>query len=467
MWFQLYIEVLLRMHHKLSDRKELYELCKIACQGNNSELDIINEFENKYKPENAIWWYTRESCLYRMMNKALRYQDFDILFTFRFLITDIAKQIKTEYEKFIRTRKTHQNICVYRGQSIGNGELQSMINNVGEFLSMNSFFSTTLNRSIALNFVHSLPINNDIQQRILFEITIDPQLQTKPFANVSQLSFYKNENEILIMLGALFHIDKISEDKKNHMWITYLSLAEESDYRLKDTFAHMKQKIGEETNLASLGKILFEMGEYDQVDKCYQHMMYHAQLDLSVAHSGLSKAALGKNNLTKAVQHEQEALQIKSSILTDNHRDLAVSYSRLGDIFCKQNDPSQALKYLKKAMRIQEKLLPNDPLILAKTYNRIALTCVDLDDYDLALQYYNKALKIRQANLPAVDKSIASIYHNMGQLYHKQKQFTQALKYYNDALDIYKTVLPPKHPSIIEVEKSIENLKKQMKKINE
>ena len=45
MWFQLYIEVLLRMHHKLIDRKGLYELCKDVCQGNKYQLDIINEFE--------------------------------------------------------------------------------------------------------------------------------------------------------------------------------------------------------------------------------------------------------------------------------------------------------------------------------------------------------------------------------------------------------------------------------------
>jgi len=464
MWFQLYIEVLLRMHHKLSDRKELIDLCKNACQGNNSELNIINEFEKNYQSENAIWWYTRESCLYRILNKALRFQDFDTLFAFRFFITDIAKQIKNEYEKSIRINNNREYIHVYRGQSIGNSELQLMKNNIGKYLSMNSFFSTSLTRSIALDFLHSLPIVNDLQQRILFQIKIDPKLQTKPFVNVTEMSFYKNENEILIMLGALFHIEKVFQDEKTNIWFAYLSLADENDYRLKDTFAHMKQKIGEETNFASLGKILFEMGEYNQVEKCYQHMMYHAQIDLSAAHSGLGKAALGKNDLIKAAHYEQESLQIKASILSKNHRDLAISYSRLGDIYCKQNDHNQALKYLKKAGKIQEKLLPSDPLILAKTYHRIALTCVDLNDYDLAMEFYNKTLEIRKENLPPIDKSIASTYHNIGILYYKQEKFTQALKYYNEAHDIYKKVLPPKHPNLLHVEQDIETLKKKMEK---
>ncbi|CAF1679187.1 unnamed protein product, partial [Rotaria magnacalcarata] len=64
---------------------------------------MIEEFDNSYKPDSAIWWYTRQSCFYRMMNKALRVQDFDTLFALRFFITDIAKQIKIEHEKFIRT----------------------------------------------------------------------------------------------------------------------------------------------------------------------------------------------------------------------------------------------------------------------------------------------------------------------------------------------------------------------------
>ncbi|CAF4994814.1 unnamed protein product [Rotaria sp. Silwood1] len=169
MWFQLYIEVLLRMHHKLSDRKELIDLCKNNCKGNNSELNIIDEFETKYKPEDAIRWYTRESCLYRILNKALRFQCFDTLFAFRFFITDIATQIKSEYEKFIRTCDNRSIIRVYRGQIIGNDELELMKKSIGEFVSMNSFLSTSRDRPAALDFARLAHKNDDVQ-RIIFEI---------------------------------------------------------------------------------------------------------------------------------------------------------------------------------------------------------------------------------------------------------------------------------------------------------
>ncbi|CAF4145568.1 unnamed protein product, partial [Rotaria sordida] len=185
MWFQLFIEVLLRMYHKANDRKELLDICKNSYKGNQLEMNCIEEFEKTYKAENSIEWYTRESCFYRMMNKALRVQDFDMLFAFRFFITDIAKQIKSEHEKFIRTTDNRQVIHVYRGQMIAKDELELMKNSIGDFLSMNSFLSTTRNRSMALRFAQVVPKSNDVE-RIIFEIDINPRLQTKPFADVSE-----------------------------------------------------------------------------------------------------------------------------------------------------------------------------------------------------------------------------------------------------------------------------------------
>ncbi|CAF0847660.1 unnamed protein product [Rotaria sordida] len=251
MWFQLFIEVLLRMHHKSTDRKELIDICKNNYKNNYGEMKIIDEFEKNYKPENAIWWYTRQSCFYRIMNKALRDQDFDMLFALRFFITDIAKQIKNEYEKFIRTSETRNIIRVFRGQTIGNDQLELMKNNIDEFLSMNSFLSTSRDRSTALHFAWLPPLTDGIQ-RIVFEIEIDPRLQTKAFSDITKISYFQEENELLIMLGALFRIEKVIEDKNDRIWVARVSLASEDDFHLKETFAHMKETIGDDTDLHSL-----------------------------------------------------------------------------------------------------------------------------------------------------------------------------------------------------------------------
>ena len=53
-------------------------------ENNPKELIIIQEFEIKYDRSKAIGWYTRECCLYRILNKALRIQNTDALFIFGF-----------------------------------------------------------------------------------------------------------------------------------------------------------------------------------------------------------------------------------------------------------------------------------------------------------------------------------------------------------------------------------------------
>jgi tetratricopeptide (TPR) repeat protein len=283
MWFQLFIEALLRMHHKSNTRQELIDVCKQHYQNNLEELNIINEFEKTYKSQDAIWWYTRECCLYRILNKALRIQDFNILFSLRFFLTDLSKQLTNEYERYLREMPTRDIIRVYRGQAIGLDELKLIQSNVGQFISMNSFLSTSHQRQIAVSFLETIELTNDIG-RILFEIDIDPRQKTKPFSNIDRLSYFKSEDEVLIMLGALFRVQSIHENAKKQIWIVHITRASEDDFYLKETFAHMKEKIGDETNLHSIGKILTEMGEYKQAQKCYKRMIYESQLDESIGY---------------------------------------------------------------------------------------------------------------------------------------------------------------------------------------
>jgi hypothetical protein len=68
-----------------TDRDELISLCQKEYKDNRVELNILDEFKKDYVSDRSLWWYTRESCLYRLMNKALRVQNIDLLFLFRFL----------------------------------------------------------------------------------------------------------------------------------------------------------------------------------------------------------------------------------------------------------------------------------------------------------------------------------------------------------------------------------------------
>ena len=461
MWFQLFVEVLLRMHHKVSDRKELIRLCKDFYRGNHQPMKVIEEFEQNYSGDKAIWWYTRDSCFYRILNKALRVQDFDMLFAFRFFITDISKQIKSEYENYIRTNGNRNLIRVYRGQLISDDELELMKNSVDDFLSMNSFLSTSRNRLTALKFVQNSRRGSNMR-RILFEIDIDPRLRTKAFADIGKISFFDDEDEVLIMLGALFRIKKVYEHENDRIWIASLMLASEDDYHLKEIFTHMKGKVGDDTNLDSLGKLLLRMDENEKARNCYKRMLEETQLAVGDARLGLGWASLRCDESDESLEHLEDCLRIRREAYGEDHPGVGECYSFIGEAYRKKQQHDQALSYLIRAASIQEKTLPADSLDLAATYDTIAVTYTTTKQYDSASRYYQKALKIRQAKLPSDHPQLAAIYCHIGWLHDCKGNYPKALDYYKKALDISRKTLPPTHQLVTEAENSVRKLKSKM-----
>ena len=352
---------------------------------------------------------------------------------------------------------------VYRGQAIGMDELELMKNSVGEYLSMNSFLSTSRNRSTAIDFAR-LVSTEDGNQAILFEIDISPRLNTKAFADIKEMSYYKNEGEVLIMLGALFRIEEVVEDKKNGMWVTRVSLASEDDYHLKEIFAYMKEKIGDDTDLDSLGKILLEMGEYRQAKKCYERLLEETQLTFGNAQSGLGWAHLRCEEYDDSMAHFKQALSVRKQLFGERHAMVGQIYSHIGGLQCCQCDYDQAIINLKKAIDILENASPPDQFSLARSYHNIATNYDGKDEYDLALQYYDKALKIQQVVLPPDHPNVAATYNNMGTLYRSNNNMAKALEHFKKSLDISCKTLPPTHEDITRTETNIRETIKMMNK---
>ena len=178
MYLQIFIEIMLNMRGSAEEgRKDLISLLKDMYENNDEQLRIISEFEREYKPENAIWWYTRETCLYRLLNKALRAHDFGFLLQFRFFITDLHKQLTLEHRNYLQSLSSDGNpvLRVYRGQALNMDELNTIRESVGEFISMDSFLSTTTDEPIAVSFTKQVSVTDDTH-RILFEFDIDIRL---------------------------------------------------------------------------------------------------------------------------------------------------------------------------------------------------------------------------------------------------------------------------------------------------
>ncbi|CAF1160522.1 unnamed protein product [Didymodactylos carnosus] len=465
MWFQLLIEILICMEHSLTAKQELINICRQQYKNNTKELTIIDEFDSDYDCSNAIWWYTRESCIYRLLNKALRIQDIDILFAFRFYITDIFNKLDEEHKKF-KNSLIEQFIRVYRGQVISTDEFNRMRKSIGEFISINSFFSTSQNRQLALEFINTITPTNDLKQ-ILFEITVDIRLSTKPFADVTKLSFFKEEEEIIFMLGSVFRITNVIYSKEEQVWVAKLVLCNENDHDLKDLFAYHKKKIGKEsTTVVSLGDYLFKMGEFDKAKQYYNRILVElSTIDLSTANCyfGLGNVAIEQDEYSSALDYHRKALDIKQKLLPGNDPKVASSYNQIGAAYRRLGIYDQALQYTYTGLKIRLECLDNNDADLAQSYRDIGLVYYRLEMNSQALIHLKKAHDIYVEVLPENHPDIAENLGYIGYVYNATEEYDLALQYYKNALDIDTKSLPENHPDIGVISQAIGGVLLQQK----
>ncbi|CAF4790259.1 unnamed protein product [Rotaria sp. Silwood1] len=395
---QLLIDCLLRMKSTETEIEDFVNFCKSRkeYQGNEEHLRRVQQFQNEYSSEKSLLWYTKNSFVYRMLNKALRIQNVDVLFLFRFLIRDLAQQLKKH--------QCSSSESVYRGQSMGKTEIDKLHESIGKMISINSFLSTTRDREVAKMFADK---SIDLEA-VLFEININSLLDgIKPFADVSSFSDFPQEKEILFMLGSIFRIDNVYQDE-NGMWIIQLNLCSDHDRDLKPIFNHLLDESGNcESILLAFGNILQDMGKFDEAKTYYDHCL--------------------------------------KQLPSDDHPWSAYCYYLLGLIATEKGNNDVALDLLNKSLKIRKRLLPLSDPSIADTLTGIARVYYNQNQCKQALDLYTEALLIFQQAFGKDHLTSAMGYTNMGVVTTAMKKYSEALDYHKKALAIRKKHLPPDH----------------------
>ena len=307
-FYQLLIDSLLQSKLNVNDTDELIARLKKEYENNESQLRLINEFQTNYSFKKALWWYTRDSFLYRTLNAALRRQDTETILLYHSFIYDIYSQLKYLQHK--------DPVKVYRSQLITKDELENLKQHQGQFISMNSFLSTSNKHPVAMFYMGDVSHETNLE-RVLFEIDANPAMAiSKPFANISSYSCFTEESEFLFMLGSIFRLDNISEEKS--IWTVQMTLCSDTDHHLNEVLTDMKrQKSTGQTNLHTLAKILWDMGRYNLAEKCYDRALNElpktSRLRV-ILYEELSVLASQRRELDKSVDLAQKALQLRKQL---------------------------------------------------------------------------------------------------------------------------------------------------------
>jgi len=502
--FLLLIDVLIRIKSCRMDKRQLITRCETEYQNNESDLAIVHEFQREYSADKALWWYTRDSFVYRLLNKALRVQNIDLLFLFRFFIADVYQQLKQN--------QCQSPVRVYRGQVMSDDELNTLRRSIGEFNSINSFFSTSVSCQQAKIFSNDITISNGLH-RVLFEINADPSVVTsRPFADISGFSSFQDEREVLFMAGCIFRIIDIHRDDNEQTWVIQMKLCGDNEYDdLKKLFDHLKKEYGGgdgEVNLHFFGDVLHQMGKYDLAETMYCRLLdelpandpslphlyrsfgmltktkakydsslewFHEALNIKMQTDPSNYAEIAdlykrigivhsdKNNYTKALEYYNKAIELFRQSSVENQLEIAHIYHNIGIVYKRQEKYLEALGFHQKSLSTKQVFLPAHHPSIAMSHNNIGNVYLHDRQYDLAMEHYKRSLNIRLKSLPSQHPDIAMSYRNIAVVHESQYEWKQALIHYEKSITIYRHSFSPQHPHIIQIESDIQRVSSRSK----
>ena len=448
-WYQLLIEIFLRMDQMDMAKEEMISECLVQYEYDQIELTKIEDFKNNYMLTKAIWWYTRDSFVYRLLNRSLRTENIDQIFKFRFFIKELYKQLKCESVKYKEQLIEYEieTFSVYRGQNITGIELENLRKNINGLVSFNTFLSTTTDRNLAIVYAGDGSRKPEIES-ILFEIIVNTHTnQTKPFANIAQFSYFDSENEILFFIGTICRIESVKQCEK--IWHIKLILCDDDDEQIKQVYTYLKEQIYETTDILTLGSLLIQMGELNKAEFYYNRLLNQMTeentLQYATIFNQLGLINQRKCNYQLALEQYQKALETflfyplkDKSIVSTVYDNIATIYDDLGQF-------DQALIHYRKSLDIQQNL--NNHLSLGITYSNIALTYQQIGDYENAMINYRKSQDTLN-NLPAYHPNLAITYGNLGSMFRNIADNEKALAMFKKKLDIELKILPLNHPSL-------------------
>ncbi|CAF0898740.1 unnamed protein product [Adineta steineri] len=449
-------------------KQQMLDMCRDYYKQNKEELMKIEEFKNTYTRDKAIEWYTDECFLYRLLNKALRTEDIDLLFNFRFFIIDLCSVIEQENQLL----KKKGTLTLYRGTQIPNEELEKIKENIGKTISTNGFLSTSRNIDVSLAFIHMNAQSNDFTS-VLFEIKANPLLKTVIFTDVGERSRIKGEEEVLFNLNSLFKIVSVCFDSKLNVWKVELNATDEGAEKVEEYLLLSKQQMEEYTPLIYFGRLLMnELGQVDRAGKYFSMLLKSLPRDhpdIAAVYNNIGAVHDKRDELNLALKNYEIAYEMRQKQLPSNHPHIAGSLSNIGRIYQAKGDFNTALDYYQQSLTIFENLYPGNNLQKAMTIENIGRVYIDKDDFDSALTYLCLALDMYKHVLPHQHSQIATCLGAIGDAHEKKGNLYVALSYYQQQLNMEEQCLPFDHSnlssdlgSIIRIYKKINEIDKAL-----
>ncbi|CAF1305163.1 unnamed protein product [Didymodactylos carnosus] len=430
--------------------------CRLYYKDDVTEQQKIDDFETNYSAKNAIRWYTRDCFVYRLLNKAFRTQNIEIIFKFRFFLTDLYNQLNELYHEYTSMLSSidYTILTLYRGQHLSIDEFKKVENNIGGKLSMNTFLSTTIDKYVALVYAGN-GSKRPLNESVLFEMTIDTTVITeKRFADIGGHSYFESENEILISFGSVYRIDSVEEINGGPVWIVKLTFISEENERFCNLLpiATTTDDFHETPNLIFIGNILVEMEQYQKAERFYKMVLNELlpnDSNILEVYNNLAIVYMGYGDTVTALSMAEKALEWIEKYTSSQSKQatnlLTMTYLYLGTIHSENNNHDTALGYYRKCLTYPQ----DNKSVLSSIYDGIAGEYRHLENLDLALKNQQKCFELACEIFPENHPNIGQYHINLGYIYLKHGDHNDlGFEHLQKGQKIIEEYYPITHPQL-------------------
>ena len=494
MYTQIMKAIFLTIDFKQEHIDQFIQYCHEVLADNQKQLHYVKELAKQYHQQQSIWWYTRDTFLYSMLNRALRVMDTNVIIKLGFFISDLHRHIEQLQAEQFGNHEFTQHFTLYRGQGMEKKDFEKMGANKGGLISFNSFLSTSKVRSTSLTFAERA-LQNVQLVGVLFVMNIDSKRSSTPFAFVNDVGYFgARENEVLFSMHTVFRIEQVIPINGNlRLFQVQLTLTSDQDNDLCELADYIRQQtFPNPEGWYPLGELLEKLGQLKEAQYMYDKLLSQATDESEQAriYHGIGRVKSASGEYIEAIRFYEQAFAIYEKTLPSNHPCFAASYNNIALVYDQMGDYSQALSFHEKALdmeertrsrnftrlttshnnlggvydnmgeytlalshyrrtlAIREKVLRSDTPGLATSYNNVAVMYNQIGDFSGALFYHQEALTIKEKTLPSNHPGLATSYNNIGGVYNNLGEYSQALSFHQKALTIYEITLPPNHPDL-------------------
>ncbi|CAF1480292.1 unnamed protein product, partial [Didymodactylos carnosus] len=424
-----------------------------------------------------------EICRNYYLNKALRTENFEALYTLRFFINDLCSNLNKKYPELKQRQKDNPIIVSYRGLKLTSYEIYNFKRNIGQMVSTYGFLSTSRSKDVAYSFAKKCSKRLDVEI-VMLEIEVNTELITAAFADIAEYSDYPDEEEVLFDLGASFTITNVSYIDNEKIWLVKLIAVPTQELWPAEIYNY-------------LGQTYFQQGDYENSLINYHHA-FDEYLNNTVSPNMYQASSITnsvgviyhqKDNYDEAMKYYTNAYNMRKEILPKDHCQIGQSLNNIGCIYNEKNDYEyireknlnfvfQYGEYrdtllhlieiyekkddnvakelcMKKLYNLAEKVLSTKTLVDNTKQLSVHEVLAAHSDDDNSLEHLLKMLKIYAKIQPINYEKIAELHKTVSNVYYRKCEYNWSIEHFQKAIVTYETYLSDHYKEIAQCQFNI------------